>query len=126
MAPPSHQFLRATNKIVPHCTFSAHIIRVKMHNMLYFIWHICALLALCLAAMSPITNTNCFHFRSSITELVMLGADSDCNACVAGALLGCRDGYRLLPAHWVDGLRSKQVDWLNVKVNLLLDMMAIP
>ncbi|KAK2182546.1 hypothetical protein NP493_349g02002 [Ridgeia piscesae] len=65
-------------------------------------------------------------FRSSITQLVMQGADSNVNACVAGALLGCRVGYSLLPPVWVSGLREKQVAWLNSKTNLFLDMMGLP
>ncbi len=56
----------------------------------------------------------------------MQGADSCTNGCIAGGLLGCRVGYANLPLEWVEGLRRQQVDWLNVKVNLLLDMMGIP
>ena len=56
----------------------------------------------------------------------MQGADSNVNACVTGALLGCRVGYSLLPPVWVSGLREKQVAWLNAKTNLFLDMMGLP
>lgn len=56
----------------------------------------------------------------------MQGADANCNACVTGALLGCKYGYTHLPKDWVEGLREKQVDWLNSRLNMLLDMMGIP
>ncbi|KAI8919478.1 ADP-ribosylation/Crystallin J1 [Powellomyces hirtus] len=46
-------------------------------------------------------------FVSLITELVLEGGDADTNACVAGALLGCRVGYKELPEHWVAGLRHR-------------------
>ena len=61
-----------------------------------------------------------------MTQLVMLGADSCSNASVAGAVLGCKYGYKRLPTGWVDGLPKPQTDWLDSKINLLLDMMGIP
>ncbi|XP_071784253.1 uncharacterized protein [Asterias amurensis] len=65
-------------------------------------------------------------FRESITKLVMFGRDSPSNVGVAGAVLGCHCGYKKLPKHWVLNLRPKQTQWLDVKINALLDMMAIP
>ncbi|XP_072027621.1 uncharacterized protein [Amphiura filiformis] len=65
-------------------------------------------------------------YRDVITELVMLGADSCSNASVAGAILGCKCGYKRLPSAWVDSLPKQQTDWLDSKINLLLDMMGIP
>ena len=56
----------------------------------------------------------------------MFGRDSPSNASVAGAVLGCRCGYKKLPKDWVVNLRPKQTQWLDVKINALLDMMAIP
>ena len=65
-------------------------------------------------------------FRDVVTQLVMLGADSCSNASVAGAILGCKNGYKRLPSGWVDALPKSQTDWLDGKINLLLDMMGIP
>ena len=56
----------------------------------------------------------------------MLGADSNANGCVAGAFLGCKTGFRDIPVELVEELRKPQKDWLNVRINLLLDMMGIP
>ncbi|XP_022095994.1 uncharacterized protein LOC110982117 [Acanthaster planci] len=65
-------------------------------------------------------------FRKAISGLVMFGRDSPSNASVAGAALGCHWGYRKLPQEWVSTLRPKQTQWLDIKINALLDMMAIP
>ena len=59
-------------------------------------------------------------------ELVHEVGDSNSNACVAGALLGCKVGYSHLPSNWINGLRKKQTTWLNAKINILLDLMGIP
>ncbi|KAI8504075.1 hypothetical protein Bbelb_181430 [Branchiostoma belcheri] len=65
-------------------------------------------------------------FRSAITELVMLGGDSNTHASVTGALLGAYWGYRALPSDWLNDLPEPQASLLNMKANLLLDMMGIP
>ena len=64
--------------------------------------------------------------RQSITDLVMQGGNSCVASCLSGALIGCSYGFNNLPSDWIGSLRKKQTDWLNVKINLLLDMMAIP
>ncbi len=56
----------------------------------------------------------------------MIGGNSCVSACLTGALIGCSYGFSNLPPDWVHKLRKKQTDWLNVKINVLLDMMAIP
>ena len=56
----------------------------------------------------------------------MRGGNSSANACLSGALIGARTGYTNLPVLWVEGLRPRQTDWLNAKINTLLDMMGIP
>ncbi|XP_050413834.1 uncharacterized protein LOC126828227 [Patella vulgata] len=65
-------------------------------------------------------------YKSTILDIVMSCGDSNSNACVAGAIMGCKMGFSRLPTHWIDDLRSKQTNWLNVKINCLLDMMGIP
>ncbi|KAK6995049.1 hypothetical protein BgiMline_011698 [Biomphalaria glabrata] len=65
-------------------------------------------------------------FRSCIAALTRLAGDSNSNACVAGAILGCCWGYAKLPVVWVDNLRKKQVQWLNMRINHLLDIMGSP
>ena len=37
------------------------------------------------------------NFRTSITELVLEGGDADTNGAVAGAMLGCKLGFKALP-----------------------------
>lgn len=59
-------------------------------------------------------------------KLIHEAGDSNSNTCVAGAVLGARLGYSHLPADWIHGLRKKQTNWLNTKINTLLDMMGIP
>ena len=64
--------------------------------------------------------------RTSLLKLVLQGADGNTNGCITGAILGCKTGYTYLPQHWLEGLRKKQADWLNNRINMLLDMMGIP
>ena len=56
----------------------------------------------------------------------MQGGNSCVASCLSGALIGCSYGFSNLPSDWIGSPRKKQTDWLNVKINLLLDMMAIP
>lgn len=62
-------------------------------------------------------------FKESINELVMEGGDSDTNAAVAGALLGCKLGYSKLPQDWLNGLVNKA--WLDEKVDKFLDLLGL-
>ena len=55
----------------------------------------------------------------------MKGGPATCNAIVAGAMLGCKVGYSELPKEWIDDLLPQQLNWLNAKINCLLDMMAL-
>lgn len=66
------------------------------------------------------------NFRDFIMKLSMEGGDSNSNCTVAGAIMGLRTGYQRLPQEWLLGLRTKQLTWLNLRVNHLLDMMGLP
>ncbi|KAJ8302188.1 hypothetical protein KUTeg_021175 [Tegillarca granosa] len=59
-------------------------------------------------------------------QLILKAGDSNSNACVAGAILGCKIGFSQLPKDWVSGLRKKQTTWLNIRINHLLDMLGLP
>ncbi|OWF55877.1 p53-induced protein with a death domain [Mizuhopecten yessoensis] len=39
-------------------------------------------------------------FRTAMMKLIMKTGDANSNACVAGALLGCKEGFSHLPKHW--------------------------
>nr|XP_006823529.1 PREDICTED: uncharacterized protein LOC100377592 [Saccoglossus kowalevskii] len=65
-------------------------------------------------------------YKTTISQITMMGADSNSNACVAGAVLGCAYGYNKLPKSWLNGLLPRQTEWLNVRINALLDMLGIP
>lgn len=80
----------------------------------------------CLLIIMQVLIESLFTFRDCMMKLIMAAGDSNSNCCVAGAVLGCKFGFSHLPKHWVHGLRKKQTAWLNVKVNLLLDMIGLP
>ncbi|XP_038067788.1 uncharacterized protein YegU-like [Patiria miniata] len=50
-------------------------------------------------------------FRDAIEAITLEGGDADTNGAVAGALLGCKLGYRNLPPSWKDDLKHKK--WLD-------------
>ncbi|CAN7983383.1 unnamed protein product [Ixodes pacificus] len=68
----------------------------------------------------------CTDYRSTLSQLAMQGGHSSVNCCLAGAFLGCRDGFSALPNSWVQGLLPKQRQWLNERANSLLDKMGLP
>ncbi|XP_037047819.1 uncharacterized protein LOC119082395 [Bradysia coprophila] len=47
-------------------------------------------------------------FIRIITDLTLEAGDADTNAAVAGALLGCRLGFKGLPSQWLNGLRHRK------------------
>uniref|UniRef100_K1R3A1 Uncharacterized protein n=1 Tax=Magallana gigas TaxID=29159 RepID=K1R3A1_MAGGI len=57
-------------------------------------------------------------FRKAITKIVMQGGDADTNACVAGALLGCKLGLAAIPSSWKDGFLHKK--WLDQQISRFL------
>jgi len=62
-------------------------------------------------------------FRQSITDLVMEGGDADTNGAVAGALLGCKLGYKNLPPSWLNNLVNKS--FLDAKVIKLFELLCL-
>lgn len=65
-------------------------------------------------------------FRPAMVSIMMGGGHCKTAACLVGAILGCRHGYSALPSHWVNELQAQQTEWLNAKLNWLLDIMGIP
>lgn len=61
------------------------------------------------------------NFRKAVTKIMMQGGDADSNACVAGALLGCKLGLSALPDTWVTKLRYKS--WLDKEIQRYFSMM---
>ncbi|KAG4066668.1 hypothetical protein HA402_007304 [Bradysia odoriphaga] len=47
-------------------------------------------------------------FMKIITDLTLEAGDADTNAAVAGALLGCRLGFKGLPRVWLNGLKHRK------------------
>lgn len=62
------------------------------------------------------------NFRTAIQNVTMEGGDADTNACVAGALLGCKLGMSAIPTSWRDKLRHKQ--WLDRIIQRYFDMVG--
>jgi ADP-ribosylglycohydrolase len=47
-------------------------------------------------------------YERGVTWAISLGGDTDTNAAVAGALLGCRHGVEAIPARWLEALRDRE------------------
>ncbi|CAC5424615.1 unnamed protein product [Mytilus coruscus] len=60
-------------------------------------------------------------FRKTITKIMMQGGDADSNACVGGALLGCKLGMSAFPEPWLTKLLHK--DWLDNEIKKYFEMM---
>lgn len=65
-------------------------------------------------------------FRSALSQLLMFGGYSSMTGCIAGSLLGCKYGFSRLPKQWIEELNAKNKEFLNTKINALLDMMGLP
>ncbi len=48
-------------------------------------------------------------FETSVRAAISLGHDTDTTACVAGGVVGLRDGYESVPARWRDALRGREL-----------------
>ncbi|XP_060079756.1 ADP-ribosylarginine hydrolase Tri1-like [Ylistrum balloti] len=62
------------------------------------------------------------NIRETITKIVMEGGDADSNACVAGALMGCKYGAGAIPSSWTQNLVHKE--WLEAIIDRYFCMMA--
>ncbi|XP_060079760.1 ADP-ribosyl-[dinitrogen reductase] glycohydrolase-like [Ylistrum balloti] len=62
------------------------------------------------------------NFREAITKIIMEGGDADTNACVAGAMLGCKYGAEAIPTTWTQNLLHKE--WLEAIIDRYFHMMA--
>jgi ADP-ribosylglycohydrolase len=60
-------------------------------------------------------------FEETIVQLAVQGGDADTNAAVAGALLGCKIGFKNLPQHWIRGLKNRA--WLDRNIDNLLGLL---
>ena len=54
-------------------------------------------------------------YPQSYLIFIFQAGDADTNGAVAGALLGCKIGFRHLPKTWLKGLKHK--DWLDDMLN---------
>jgi ADP-ribosylglycohydrolase len=52
--------------------------------------------------------TNFDTYERGVLWAISLGGDTDTNAAVAGALLGCRDGADAIPERWLSPLRERE------------------
>lgn len=48
-------------------------------------------------------------FKSSIKAAIALGDDTDTTACIAGGVIGLREGFEQLPAEWLSQLRGEDI-----------------
>jgi ADP-ribosyl-[dinitrogen reductase] hydrolase len=47
-------------------------------------------------------------YEEGVAWAISHGFDTDTNAAVAGALIGCRDGVEAIPKRWISGLRERE------------------
>lgn len=61
------------------------------------------------------------NFEDGIEKIILEGGDADTNACIAGALLGAKYGYKNIPTRLKEGLIYKEE--LDQKTNMLLEIL---
>ncbi|XP_065827930.1 ADP-ribosylarginine hydrolase Tri1-like [Oscarella lobularis] len=66
---------------------------------------------------------HCNDYWKTIMELIMEAGDADTNAAVCGALLGCKLGYKSLPAERL--AKMPHVEWLEEKVTQFLTLIGL-
>lgn len=62
-------------------------------------------------------------FKDTLNKIIREAGDADTNGSVAGALLGCRLGYRQLPAEWIKGMPYSS--WLEAHVRAVIRVMGL-
>jgi ADP-ribosylglycohydrolase len=62
-------------------------------------------------------------FATGIQKILLQAGDADTNGAVAGAMMGCKLGYKGLPREWVEGLTH--FEWLKGKADLLVRLMGL-
>ncbi|CAB3981296.1 Hypothetical predicted protein [Paramuricea clavata] len=62
-------------------------------------------------------------FREAIQAITMEAGDADTNCAVAGALLGCKVGFRKLPKSWVKGLCHR--GWLDKEIKSYFTLLGL-
>ena len=65
-------------------------------------------------------------FETGLTDILFQGGQSRIYGSVCGAILGCRFGFARMPLRWLEGLHPSVKEWLNDRLNHLLDMMGLP
>ncbi|XP_062593715.1 ADP-ribosylarginine hydrolase Tri1-like [Saccostrea cucullata] len=60
------------------------------------------------------------NFREAIQDIVLEGGDSDANAAVGGALLGCKLGLSAIPRSWRENLIHRE--WLDILLDRYFDI----
>ncbi|XP_028414475.1 ADP-ribose glycohydrolase ARH3-like [Dendronephthya gigantea] len=63
------------------------------------------------------------NFREAIQAITMEAGDADTNCAVAGALLGCKVGFKKLPESWVNGLYNRE--WLEKEIKRYFEILAL-
>lgn len=58
-------------------------------------------------------------YEDAIRELIAQGGDTDTNACIAGMVLGARDGFEALPKHMVDAVMKCNTKGKRVRPDFL-------
>lgn len=75
-----------------------------------------------LGCVGYVLNT-CTDFARAIHEITLEAGDSDTNAAIACAVLGCKLGFSAIPTHLVSGLVHQE--WLEERVNRLLRLLGL-
>lgn len=68
-----------------------------------------------------------YDFKEQVTDVIMGGGEGVCvHASVVGGVLGAVLGYSRLPQDWLEQLPAENVQVMNSKLNLLLDLFGLP
>lgn len=88
--------------------------------------HGCDVLTSLSLLMISLSSEN-YNFKEQITRIIMRGGDGVCvHASVVGSVLGALLGYSQLPQDWLFQLPQENIELMNNKLNLLLDLFGLP